>query len=240
MTRERMIGLDRPVRLEWLDAAAGRLAAGASERDTKDYLWKLLDGTVAGETPQSARGKTMTVLSRIWITVPEQNRVLRQRALELIESASPAERIAAHWAMTSAAYPIFLDVATIAGKLLRLHGSVALAQVVRRITATWGDRSTLRTAVQRIMRMMVGWGVLSEGVSRGEFHGPAALTIGAPFAALVFQVVLLDAGGSMGLSELMSHPSVFPFAISVNSAELRAMGHFQLHREGSEVDVVSL
>ena len=99
MARERIIGIDRPVRLEWLDAAAAQLARGASERQAREHLWNLLEGLVAGETPQSARGKTMTVISRVWFTVPEANRALRARALDRIEDATPEERIALHWAL---------------------------------------------------------------------------------------------------------------------------------------------
>lgn len=241
MTRKHMIGIDRPVRLEWLDAAAAQLVSGASERDTREHLWKLLEGVVAGDTPQSARGKTMTVISRVWITVPESSRSLRARALERIEDASPDERIATHWALMSAAYPFFVDLATILGKMLRLHGSITLVQVLRRMTESWGDRSTLRPAVQRIIRMMIGWGVLLEGAGKGELR-PAdhRLKISAPFAELLFEGALLSSAASISLSDLRSHPSFFAYDVSATATDLRNAKQFELHREGSELDVVAL
>ncbi len=70
-TERRTIGLDRPLRLEWLDAVAGQLAGGATPKEARDYAWGLLEGVLAGNTPQSARGKTLTVLSRVWLTPPD-------------------------------------------------------------------------------------------------------------------------------------------------------------------------
>jgi hypothetical protein len=49
------IGFDRRIDVEWLDAAAGRIAAGASPADVREFLWSLLDGVVGGDTVHSAR-----------------------------------------------------------------------------------------------------------------------------------------------------------------------------------------
>jgi hypothetical protein len=149
---QRTIGLDRPVRLEWLDAVAGRLAAGDSPKAARDYVWDLLEGVVAGSTPHTARGKTLTVLGRVWMTPPASAVALRDSAVKLVAQASADERLAMHWAMLSAAYPFFVDVAGLVGKSLGLNGEVALSQLTRRLVDTWGDRSTLRPAAQRVSR----------------------------------------------------------------------------------------
>ena len=156
------IGFDRKIHLEWLDAAAGHLAAGATASDTRRMLWCMLDGFVTGNAVNSARGKTLTVLMRIWVTVPPAAVLLRNSALEPFPSAMPNERLALHWAMTVACYPFFFDVVTSVGKLLALNGKASLSQVTRRMTETWGDRTTLPRAVQRTMRSMIQWGVLEE------------------------------------------------------------------------------
>ena len=101
------IGFDRTIDLEWLDAAAGYLAAGATELDTRRLLWCMLDGLVGGNAVNSARGKTLTVLMRIWVTVPQAAILLRNSALEPFPSAMRDERLALHWAMTVACYPFF-------------------------------------------------------------------------------------------------------------------------------------
>jgi hypothetical protein len=66
-------------------------------------------------------------------------------------------------------YPFFAEVAAHVGKLLALNGDANLSQIVRRMTETWGDRSTLLRAVQRVLRSMVQWGALREGTEKGVF-----------------------------------------------------------------------
>ena len=157
----RTIGLDRPIHLEWMDAAAGSLADGRSPKEARDFVWKLLDGAVAGKTAQSARGKTLTVISRVWLTVPAAARPLRDSALKVIAHASADDRLALHWALLSATYPFFLDVASQVGRLLSLNSDFSVGQLTRRVVEAWGDRSTLRPAIQRLVRSMSGWGVLA-------------------------------------------------------------------------------
>jgi hypothetical protein len=158
------IGFDRRIDVEWLDAAAGRVADGHSPADVREFLWGLLDGVVGGDTVHSARGKTLTVLMRIWVAVPPTAEPVRAAAIKNICSASSGERLAMHWATSVACYPFFAEVAAHVGKLLALNGDANLSQIVRRMTETWGDRSTLPRAVQRVIRSMVQWGALREGV----------------------------------------------------------------------------
>ena len=160
------IGFDRRIDLAWLDAAAGCLATGQSEAEARAFLWSLLDRIVAGETTHSARGKTLTVLSRVWLRVPHTAQRLRDAALTCITDATAEERLALHWAMSLASYPFFCEVAASIGKLLALHGQASLAQVSRRMTETWGDRSTLPRAIQRVLRSMRQWGALCEEEKR--------------------------------------------------------------------------
>jgi hypothetical protein len=108
-----MIGFDRDVRLDWLDAIAGRLAAGDSPSVAKEVAWNLLEGVVAGTKPRGARDKTLTILARVWANPPAAAVSLRDGALKLLTQASAEERLAIHWAMVCAAYPFFLDVAVL-------------------------------------------------------------------------------------------------------------------------------
>src|SRR5436190_1543329 len=74
------LGLDRNLRLAWLDTAAAISARRLSTKETQAALMAALEGQVPGTTPQSGRGKTVTVLRRIWFNVPASNEELRDRA----------------------------------------------------------------------------------------------------------------------------------------------------------------
>ena len=172
----RTIGFDRKIEIEWLDAVAGCVATGPAPEDVRKFLWSFLEGVVAGDSVHSGRGKTLTVLSRIWVIVPEQAKPLRKAALQCIASATGEEMVAIHWAMAIGTYPFFCDVVASVGKLLALNGQANLSQVRRRMTESWGDRSTLPRAIQRVLRSMVQWGVLRDRPARGTFVAPTKRT----------------------------------------------------------------
>jgi hypothetical protein len=240
-SERRTIGLDRPLQSDWLDAVAGRLAAGNSPSAVREYAWNLLDGVVAGESVHSARGKTLTVLSRVWLTVPAAAEALRDSALPVVLRASAEERLAVHWAMIAAAYPFFVDVAANVGKSLRLQGEVSLSQLLRRLILVWGDRSTLRPATQRLVRSMVGWGVLRDGGKTGLYL-PALkrVTVGDEVTALLVEGLLIGSNRGMGLGQLLAHPAVFPFDVQMDPTYLRRVPRLRIHRQGDQNDFVEL
>jgi hypothetical protein len=94
-------------------------------------------------TSNISRGKTLTVLTRIWVSVPKQAEPPKRAALTCVASTSGAKRIGVHWAMVGGTHPFFFDVATHVGKLIKLHGQASRSQITRRMTEAWGDRSTL-------------------------------------------------------------------------------------------------
>jgi hypothetical protein len=235
------IGFDRKIAIEWLDAAAGRVASGQTPGDARKFLWDFLEGTVAGESSNSGRGKTLTVLSRIWVLVPEQAKPLREAALQCITSATGEQRVAIHWAMVIGTYPFFRDVAASVGRLLALHEQANLSQIERRMTEAWGDRSTLPRAIQRVLRSIVQWGVLCEGRSRGAYVAvPRRTVVPDQISELLLQAVLISHGRGMPLSHLTGHPALFPFDIRVNSTVLRKNGRMRIQRHGDQTDFVEL
>ena len=153
--------------------------------------------------------------------VPEQAKALREAALQCITSATGEQRVAIHWAMSVGTYPFFRDVAASVGKLLALNGHANLSQVVRRMTESWGDRSTLPRAIQRVLRSMVQWRVLNDQPSKGNFFAPAKRTdVSEQIGELLLQAILVSHGQGMPLSQLTGHPALFPFDTDVSPTVL--------------------
>lgn len=239
MSRKETLGFDRKLELAWLDAAAAAASRGDDLATARQHLFAVLDGVVAGNGPHSGRGKTITVLSRIWLipTSPE----LRARALGALDDApSPGERLAIHWAMCAATHPFFVDVVAAVGRLVRMQGDVSQSQVTRRVAETWGDRSTLHRAVQRVCRSLIAWEVLQETGVRGVYR----LAAGRPAvrdasARLLVEAVLIGGRNEAApLADIVRHPALFPFDVQVSAGELRGAGEFQVERQGLDVDVV--
>jgi hypothetical protein len=141
------IGFDRSIDIEWLDAAAARVARGEPPEAIRKFLWDFLEDVVPGNTHSSGRGKTLTVLTRTWVVVPQQAEPLRKAALRCIVSATGEQKIAIHWAMVIGTHPFFCDIAANVGKLLTLNGQANRFQIKRRMTEVlatgqrWSGRS---------------------------------------------------------------------------------------------------
>lgn len=239
MSRKETLGFDRKLELAWLDAAAAAAARGDDVATAREQLFAVLDGVVAGDGPHSGRGKTITVLSRIWLAPALTD--LGKRAISALDgAASPAERLAIHWAMCAATHPFFVDVVAAVGRLVRMQGDVSQAQVTRRVAETWGDRSTLHRAVQRVCRSLIAWGVLQETEVRGVYRlAPGTRAVRGASARLLVEAVLVGGRNEAApLADIVRHPALFPFDVQVSAGELRGAGEFQVERQGLDVDVV--
>ncbi|MBK1702256.1 hypothetical protein [Thiococcus pfennigii] len=242
MSRRASLGFDRRIDLEWLDAAAAQARPGATSAEMRAYLWNLLDGLVSGDKSNSARGKTVTVLHHIWGESDRDAEALRQRALAQLPKSTSDERLALHWAMMVARYPVFTDVAAAAGRLLTLQGAFTLAHLTRRLVAAWGERSTVERAAQRIIRSMVQWRVLTDMATPGIYAGkPHPRKVGPETGMLLVEALLLDSEEqSVPVGQLIGHPAFFPFAVDVNAGHVRSAAQFRVHRQGLDSDFVEL
>jgi hypothetical protein len=234
------LGLDRNLRLAWLDTAAAVAARHLSTTDTQAALMAALEGQVPGTTPQSGRGKTVTVLRRIWFNVPASAEGLRDRALTLLAEGDADDRLALHWGMLLATHPFFVDVVAVIGRLLTIQGTFERVHVLRRLAERWGDKSTIARAVPRILSSQLEWGVLR---LRGEeFIGPGKKRVVLPsHAALLAEAVVLSSPGhTTSLQSLMGAPTLFPFDVSSATEWLRRSEQFRIHREGLDVEMLTL
>jgi hypothetical protein len=143
--------------------------------------------------------------------------------------------------MAIGTYPFFRDVAASVGKLLALHGQASLSQVGRRMIESWGDRSTLPRAIQRVLRSMVQWRVLRDGPAKGTFVAPTRRTaVPDQIGELLLQALLVSHGQGMPLSQVIGHPALFPFDIHLSAAALRKSGCILIQRQGDQTDFIEL
>lgn len=240
-----IVGFDRKIRASWLDATARLTVQGLSVPVMRNRLNDLLAGQVSGDGPHSARGKTRTVLLRIWVTVPSRVVPLRDEAVAAMANGGIFDLRPLHWGMCLATYPFFRDVASTTGRLLSLQRSVTLAAVNRRITERFGARSTVLRASQRVVRSMVDWGALTETRRRGVFRPAPPVDVhgdtpnGPELAGWLIEAALLASGrDSMRLGSLVRHPMLFPFRAGTTARDVLARAQLELFREGAGEDVV--
>jgi len=234
----RIIGFDRKIQLDWLDATVGLCQEDLDFDIMAERLHRQLENKVAG--PESRR-KTITVLLRLWAKVPTTDQPLRGEALQMAAQVSPEERFWLHWGMSMLAYPFFRDVAATVGQLSRLQGSFSHAQVQRRMMENWGQRTTLQRAVQRLLRTFVDWGVLRDTDTRGSYEVAPPRQIENRALALWFLDCALRAHEAevVSLRELERLSYTFPFDLLPFVNDLRRSDRFEFTRQGLDLEMVS-
>lgn len=240
MNGRRVIGFDRELRLEWLDAVAARVVAGDTPEQIRAWLDDYLADVLGGKGRGGNRGKTITVLGRIWSSSPVQCRELRDHAIVTLGSVTSQERIAVHWALATAVYPFFGDVTTAVGRLLALQGDVERHAVIKRLTASWGDRPAVSRACRAIWSSLIHWGVMEETDRRGRYRPlEQRLAVSAEPTTLLIESVLQSSGRrSISLSAMSTWPGLFPFQLRDPTRCIAGSSQMVVRREGSDSDVV--
>ena len=240
------IGLDRLVRLQWLEKTASLVHAGNIVKDIKTILQNDLKEAFRSDNPE-VRGsidKTITILLKVWQKPPAELKELRNCGLELLKVFSRTDSLAIHWGMVMAAYPFWSSVATQAGRLLRLQASAAAAQVQRRIKEQYGERETVARRARYVLRSFCDWGVLKETEKQGVYSAGSCLTINDNRLSAWLVEAALNAriNGSAPLKELVESPCFFPFQIKSIYAEalVSVSPRLDILRQGLDDDLIML
>jgi len=244
--RLKQIGIDRLVRLEWLEKTASLFLAGNEAADVGAILkadlkkcFQTKETTVRGSID-----KTITVLLKVWTRVPMELQPLRNSGLELLKSRPRPDRVAVHWGMIMAVYPFWAAVGEQAGRLLTLQGSVAAAHVQRRLRERYGERETVSRRVRYVLRSYVDWGVLNESGAKGVYEAGRSLTIDdSQLVAWLTEASLRATINRSGpLRELLNSPSLFPFRLQSFQAEtlVAICPRMELLRHGLDDELVML
>jgi len=163
------IGIDRLIRLEWLEQTTQLVLAGNDVKSVKGLLEDRLSCSFPTSSPgtRGSLSKTVTILMKTWIRVPGDLVEYRDAGLELLSAVDRRHHLAIHWGMIMAAYPFWGAVAGQAGRLLGLQNSVAASQVQRRLKEQYGERETVSRRARYVLRAFIDWGVLEETVESG-------------------------------------------------------------------------
>jgi hypothetical protein len=217
------IGFSQRVRLEWFEQTANLVLAGNDKTAINDALQIMLKDVVSvgGKAERGNREKIVTILLKVWQTVPAELESLRAEGLELLRRIPQHNHLIIHWGMVTAAYPFWAGVASQVGRLLRLQGSAAAVHVQRRIREKYGERETVSRAARRVLRSYLDWGVLKDISTKGVYA--AGTTLAAEDSQLIAWLVEASLHArpncSAPVRDLIDSPSFFPFRIAQHSAE---------------------
>lgn len=209
------IGIDRLIRIEWLEKTAMLALAGTAAGDIRNALQHDLEGSFRsqGRGVRGSVDKTITILTKVWVNPPGELFAFRADGLDLLDRTPRAMRLAVHWGMVMAVYPFWSNVAAQVGRLLRLQGSVAARQVQRRMRERYGQRETVSRRARYALRSFVDWGVIEDSSNRGVYGAADVRRLDDPRMVVWLMEAQLYARpeGRSTLSSLNDPLSLFPF-----------------------------
>jgi len=223
--RHETIGIKQAIRFEWMQKTANLLLAGLDAKSIRQELHEFLADRKGngseGERSDQTRTFVVNNLMKIWVS-PDPELIPFRDALLTFLRDSPSMAPAIHWAMLSAAYPFWFNVARQTGRLLALQDQVTQTQIINRMKEQYGDRQTIFRYGRYVLRSFVAWGALKDSSATGCYEKAVPVCVAdTNLAILMFESALLaapDAKGALGL--LLNNPAFFPFQLPMMTGDL--------------------
>lgn len=223
-TRHDMIGIKQIIRVEWMQKTVNLILAGlppeAIRQELHGYLSERMGSGSQHTRSAQTRAFAVSNLMNMWVVpIPELDS-FRDTALSLIQQ-NPSYNLPVQWAMISAVYPFWFNVAQQTGRLLALQDQLTHSQIVNRLKEQYGDKQTVSRNVRYVIRSLVAWGVLVDSESKGCYEKSIPINITDPDLAILLLESALHAipAGKKALPVLLNNPALFPFKLPVISGD---------------------
>ncbi len=245
--RHEKLGIKQTIQKEWMDRTLRMVLAGMTEKeirqDLDQYLSTQKQSGGIGERGQKTYGMAIGILAS-WFAPEDDLRGFRDEALKIARVIPEEEWLPLHWAVISAAYPLWFNVAKQVGRLFNLQEIVTQQQIFNRIKEQYGDRETVARNARYTVRSFVAWGVLQESDNKGCYKkAPSPLIHDRQLAVLLFESALhATPEGAGSVAALLKHPAFFPFELPVLSGDTIAgsSSAINLLRHGLDDEIVML
>lgn len=227
----RVIGMNRAIKLEWLNKTAELVRQGLDDKtiraELQEYLSFEIDSAVNLKN-------TRTILLQTWVYTPAEHHGIRKEALELVEKGS-INALAGHWSMLLVTYPVFADVCSLIGKLSNIQDTFSTTWLKEKLFEIWGERGTLVHSVSRTLQTLRYLGVV-EPVKTSVFKiKKQELTSQKAIEVLLTAMLLLKEKAYYEIPELSCAPKLFPFVFDVSYEWLHNSDVFTLNNFGGKV-----
>jgi hypothetical protein len=245
--RHEALGIKQTIRLEWVQRAADLMLAGLEAKRIREDLHEFLAERMGSgqHRTRSDQARTFAVncLMRIWVSPDAELLAFRDALLAFLRE-HPSQGLAVHWAMISAAYPFWHNVARHTGRLLALQEQVTQVQILSRLREQYGDRQSVTRYARFVVRSFVAWGVLADAASKGCYEQVTSVVVQrADLCAMLLEAALHAMPDAKAeLSVLLANPAFFPFQLPTVSGDqiVQQSARIALARYGLDAELLQL
>lgn len=216
--RHNKLGIKQTIQRHWMDRVLGMLLAGMSDSEIRSdlniYLATQKQSGGVGKRGDKTYGMSIGILAS-WFFPPKELIGFRDAALAFARILPEEMWLSLHWAIISASYPFWFNVARQVGRLLNLQDQITQSQVFNRVKEQYGDRETVARNARYTVRSIVAWGVLKDSVAKGCYERGTKLIIPDQKLAVLMLEAALHAvpEGKGTLGFICNHPAFFPFQL---------------------------
>lgn len=249
MTNKRYekLGIKQTIQIDWMDRVVQMLLAGMTESEIREDLNEFLStqkqsGGI-GERGKKTYSIAIGILSS-WFPRDKELKKFCKKALDLAKSLQSPEWLPLHWAVISASYPFWFNVAKQVGRILNLQDKITQRQIFDRLKEQYGDRETVARNARYTVRSFVAWNLLKDSNKRGCYEKSNLYIINNPdIAILLFESALHTTIDGKGvLKSLTNSPGFFPFQIPILTGDYVAQNceRIDVVHHGSNDDLLKL
>lgn len=229
----KMVGLSRSIKLPWLDKTVELMGQNLSEQELKDALNEYLSFEIGSPT---VLRKTREILLHTWYYEEPDTKSVRDQALDLIRK-NPDDKLALHWCMLLAAYPVFQDVTRLIGKIIEFQDEFTVKQLRQKLYDEWGERATLLHSLEKIITTMKYLRAI-EASKPGNYHVVKHKIKSQDVADfMIYAVMSFSDDSYYSVQDLKEMEYLFPFEYQVSKESLVADDRFVLSNLGGELSV---
>ncbi|MGD9489076.1 MAG: hypothetical protein AB7W47_13705 [Calditrichaceae bacterium] len=245
--RHEKLGIKQTIQRQWMDKTVQMMLAGLSEKEIRseldEYLSTQKQSGGIGERGKKTYGMAISLLAA-WFAPKEELRPFSNDALCIARELPTELWKPLHWAVLSASYPFWFNVARQTGRLLNLQYQITQPQIFSRLKEQYGDRETVSRNARYTVRSFVAWGALKDSETKGCYEKASPVRIvDAKLVILMLESALMatpEAKSALGL--LLNNPAFFPFQLPVLTGDFvsQRSDRIELVRYGLDDELLML
>ncbi len=245
--RHEKLGIKQTIQKKWMDKTVQMMLAGLTEKEIRaeldEYLSTQKQSGGIGDRGKKTYGMAISLLAA-WFSPDKELIHFRNDALKLAGEYPASDWLPLHWAVLSASYPFWFNVAKQAGRLLNLQEQITQAQIFNRLKEQYGDRETVSRNARYTIRSFVAWDVLIDSSKKGCYEKLSDyMKVTEDIAiCLVESSLLATAEEKIPINYLLKNPAFFPFHMPAITGDFlsRNSSRIEIDRFGLDEELLKL